>query len=107
MLIRSGHARSRAPFGGVSMRARRLVVLAAALAPLAWSGVARAQQQPGATGTSSSSPPPGTPTGTVPNPNPASDAQDLVKQGQHRPSDGGVPTRPTDVFSDDWFGRAR
>ena len=91
-------------------RARSLArsfVLAAALAPLAWAGVARAQQQPPA-GTTTQ-PPPGAPSGPVPNPtpNPAGDTQDLVKQGQQRPADGGVPTRPTDVFSDDWFGRAR
>ena len=88
---------------------RLLVLLAAALAPLAWAGAARAQQQPAPAGTSTSPPPPGVApsTGTVPSPNPTGDTQDLVKQGQQRPTDGSVPTRPTDVFTDDWWGRAR
>ncbi len=39
--------------------------------------------------------------------NPARDQQDLVAQGSHRPLAGEVAGSPQEVFSDDWWGKAR
>jgi uncharacterized protein (TIGR04551 family) len=39
--------------------------------------------------------------------NPARDQQELVAQGAHRPAAGELAGSPEDVFSDDWWGRAR
>jgi len=39
---------------------------------------------------------------------PASDANDLAKQGNERPtSDGSIPAKPNEAFSEDWWGRTR
>jgi len=49
------------------------------------------------------------PTATTPTAiDPARDERRLVQQGADRPApDGSVPSSPTDVFSEDWWGRAR
>jgi uncharacterized protein (TIGR04551 family) len=39
--------------------------------------------------------------------NPARDQQELAAQGAQRPTSGEVPANPQDVFSEDWWGRAR
>src|SRR5580704_13952752 len=40
--------------------------------------------------------------------NPAGDQQQLQQQGQQRPADNAMnPVQSSDVFSDDWWGRAR
>ena len=116
------------------------VVLAALAVPLAWGGIARAQDPhpdnppapsntgapaPGPplvpTATTTAEPPPPPPAYTAPAPpppqpnpsavisgvNPMGDQQDLTRQGQQRPSDANIPVRPNEVFSDEWWGKAR
>ena len=40
--------------------------------------------------------------------NPTTDAQSLAAQGKERPSnDGSVGAKPSDVYSEDWWGRTR
>jgi uncharacterized protein (TIGR04551 family) len=39
--------------------------------------------------------------------NPKQDQQQLEKQGRERPTDGNVGEDPRDVYSEDWWGRAR
>jgi uncharacterized protein (TIGR04551 family) len=49
----------------------------------------------------------GTPTPLAPI-NPRQDQEDLLRQGSERPSsDGSIGARPQDVYSEDWWGRAR
>ncbi|HLK37021.1 MAG TPA: TIGR04551 family protein [Polyangiaceae bacterium] len=39
--------------------------------------------------------------------NPSRDQQELGSQGAQRPATGDLPSQPQEVFSDDWWGRAR
>jgi uncharacterized protein (TIGR04551 family) len=43
----------------------------------------------------------------VPGIKPRQDQQQLVQQGKERPTDGGIGADPHDVYSEDWWGRAR
>jgi uncharacterized protein (TIGR04551 family) len=82
----------------------------AAFAPSAWAQdsaapVAPSPSAPPAASAPSSEPAPAAPSG--PAVNPARDQQDLTAQGAHRPLAGEVVGTPQDVFSDDWWGKAR
>ena len=120
-----------------SRPARRAVALLLAVsasigAPLAWTQIARAADPPAAPPAASGStqapapPPPATTATPAPTPDPprraplvpatmgpaavdpTKDQQALAGQGQQRPNDGGAGSaRPSDVYSDDWWGRAR
>jgi uncharacterized protein (TIGR04551 family) len=46
-------------------------------------------------------------TSSVPAVHPGRDQQDLTAQGSHRPLAGEVAGAPQEVFSDDWWGKAR
>ena len=108
-----------------------LAVSASIVAPLAWTQIARAADPPAAPPAASGSaqapaPPPATSATPAPTPDPprraplvpatmgpaavdpTKDQQALAGQGQQRPNDGGAGSaRPSDVYSDDWWGRAR
>ena len=46
--------------------------------------------------------------GVSPAVDPAADANELAKQGNERPSsDGSIPAKPNEAFSEDWWGRTR
>jgi uncharacterized protein (TIGR04551 family) len=100
----------------------------AAVAAFAPNARAQDAAASGATGSSSSAPAPGPSTqpapsatatpspATAPAPSaaapaagihPALDQQDLTAQGSHRPLAGEVAESPQEVFSDDWWGKAR
>jgi len=55
----------------------------------------------------SPSPPPAAPTAAAAAINPARDQTDLAAQGTLRPAGGELAGAPQDVFSDDWWGKAR
>src|SRR5581483_492340 len=38
---------------------------------------------------------------------PGRDQQDLLAQGSHRPQAGEMASSPQEIFSDDWWGKAR
>lgn len=145
-------------------RPSRLALLLAALGPLSWSSLARAQAEPASPTTPGGAsepaappaqPPPTNAPNTAPAPrrgnllptqptaadpgaagtagaagavndmgepsarpaqgdgamppiDPARDQRDLAAQGADRPTnDGSIGARPSDVFSEDWWGRAR
>ncbi len=63
---------------------------------------------PSAAASAATAPPPAAPPAALPAIDPASDAASLARQGNDRPSsDGTVGAKPTDVFSEDWWGRTK
>lgn len=98
-------------------------LLAVFLPKIAW-----AQQQPSEPATTPGAPPPATPpagdptagdlmpadqepptaTDGLPTVDPAKDQQKLIDQGRERPTaDGTIGTRPSDVYSEDWWAHTR
>lgn len=63
---------------------------------------------PAATAPAAAAPATAAPSAPTPKIDPAADAGDLGRQGSERPaSDGTIGAKPTDVFSEDWWGRTR
>jgi uncharacterized protein (TIGR04551 family) len=74
--------------------------------PQAPSGARRAPLMTSPASSDVASVPPATT--AMPNVDPANDDRKLAQQGAERPSsDGSIATRPSEVFSEDWWGRAR
>src|SRR5258708_34436168 len=109
---------------------RPTLVVALCLLAVAWSASVRAQQpqpqpQPAPPPTTTQEPAPPPPPApmprptlrgpltapapsTTPAPDPNKDQRELADQGKQRPAnDGGIPARAGEVYSEDWWGRAR